>query len=292
MLERRSQHQENMSRSTWACELKFCNISMHNKTADVTLHVSVWVEMRVAVMSSSPRLVTLHVSVWVEMPISPLSVMYGESRSTWACELKCQACHTAPVDPSVTLHVSVWVEIAHIWHDTVCAERHAPRERVSWNSLWSLSVHSCCRHAPRERVSWNNCSPITIIQIYGHAPRERVSWNAWRRTWQRRDRRHAPRERVSWNVIGFNRLMKYKVTLHVSVWVEMIIVNSQSSAIKVTLHVSVWVEIGDFGDYTMTMFSHAPRERVSWNLNSRPTSQGHYVTLHVSVWVEIVFKKW
>ena len=165
--------------------------------------------------------------------------------------------------------------------------------------------------------------------------------------------RHAPRERVSWNVI-LSLLTKnfWKVTLHVSVWVEMMIRPTKRTAImsrstwacelksvktiyvryntKVTLHVSVWVEICwiciGINDYTSRStwacelnkdkqakqqrvfpsrstwacelkysrkppfperLSHAPRERVSWNISSMVLIQLLMVTLHVSVWVEM-----
>ena len=76
------------SRSTWACELKYTDstnyynagshaprerVSWNKKQQvnageqEVTLHVSVWVEMKSAAMQDLPLQVTLHVSVWVEM---------------------------------------------------------------------------------------------------------------------------------------------------------------------------------------------------------------------------------
>ena len=101
-----------VSRSTWACELKWKTSRSMGFWGDVTLHVSVWVEIY-------PR-------KWHENG----SVV---SRSTWACELKCNIftiyCLSlsghAPRERvswnkvnickickySVTLHVSVWVEI-------------------------------------------------------------------------------------------------------------------------------------------------------------------------------------
>ena len=79
---------------------------------------------------------------------------------------------------------------------------------------------------------------------------------------------HAPRERVSWNsTIGliFNALI---VTLHVSVWVEIVKLWQKCQVLVVTLHVSVWVEIYK---YDASYFNDT-------------------VTLHVSVWVEIFVK--
>ena len=54
---------------------------------------------------------------------------------------------------------------------------------------------------------------------------------------------HAPRERVSWNWQGMVIFLKCIVTLHVSVWVEILIKVNLSDIDRVTLHVSVWVEM-------------------------------------------------
>ena len=56
-----------LSRSTWACELKYYYANLG--------FIDLWV--------------TLHVSVWVEMKILTLHLTLQQSRSTWACELKC-----------------------------------------------------------------------------------------------------------------------------------------------------------------------------------------------------------
>ena len=76
----------------------------------VTLHVSVWVEIRFLIAVLTKWQVTLHVSVWVEMTNTLFAVIESRSRSTWACELKFAEC----VYPG--------------W-----GRSHAPRERVSWN---------------------------------------------------------------------------------------------------------------------------------------------------------------
>ena len=78
-----------------------------------------------------------------------------------------------------------------------------------------------------------------------------------------------------------------KVTLHVSVWVEMnmFLVGLEKSI--VTLHVSVWVEILVICTSCKTAIRHAPRERVSWNCQQKSSYRLYQVTLHVSVWVEI-----
>ena len=133
----------------------------------------------------------------------------------------------------------------------------------------------------------------------GHAPRERVSWN-----WKILPRRqnplcHAPRERVSWNFLLHLLMLSYRVTLHVSVWVEICKWLHWIFFSNVTLHVSVWVEIGVFeifvkfftsrstwacelkllsSEFLVTRNGHAPRERVSWNI--LPTAQKFHGRCH------------
>ena len=99
------------------------------------------------------------------------------------------------------------------------------------------------------------------------------------------------------------------VTLHVSVWVEMLWKSRDWRMVFVTLHVSVWVEMSNYlsnisvcsshaprervswnKTYLQTIIfvlCHAPRERVSWNVRGLKVAQWKMVTLHVSVWVEI-----
>ena len=169
------------------------------------------------------------------------------------------------------------------------APSHAPRERVSWNTLGAEMKPTTVRHAPRERVSWNEPITLDVWHCKRHAPRERVSWN---------DRDKKPCD------IGY-------VTLHVSVWVEIYSDDFVFWLCLVTLHVSVWVEIEDivlvkiatqsrstwacelkFKSFTWVFVNgwsrstwacelklnvnhllhfnhgHAPRERVSWNVRS------------------------
>ena len=121
-------------------------------------------------------IVTLHVSVWVEMRISLWRRWRWWSRSTWACELKssysvvtlqpsshaprervswnlCHKCHTFIID--VTLHVSVWVEIAR----AASLVSNISSSRSTWacelKFLYRLLPSHIPSHAPRERVSWN-----------------------------------------------------------------------------------------------------------------------------------------
>ena len=143
-----------LSRSTWACELKYRfgysemgDVSCHaprervswNRWGirnigswEVTLHVSVWVEIFRGVSALCELCVTLHVSVWVEIFRWLWAALKFMSRSTWACELK-------------------WFPALSSRKD-IC---HAPRERVSWNCYTYTCVFFEKRHAPRERVSWN-----------------------------------------------------------------------------------------------------------------------------------------
>ena len=165
----------------------------------------------------------------------------------------------------VTLHVSVWVEIWPL-PQRLLNRCHAPRERVSWNVIPYHWVFCFGGHAPRERVSWNYLYAPVNCKVLGHAPRERVSWNCYdtekisnatmsRSTWACELKfpvwpllseysSHAPRERVSWNC-------KFAIL---------------SWYLAVTLHVSVWVEIVVMIERKICGSSHAPRERVSWNV--------------------------
>ena len=187
----------------------------------------------------------------------------------------------------VTLHVSVWVEIYRsCWksHGMTC---HAPRERVSWNEKEKAKQKSPLSHAPRERVSWNEVFCSIWDTTKRHAPRERVSWNLIIKLKSRELFRHAPRERVSWNW-GCEYLftLVQQVTLHVSVWVEIFLLNEKWLYV---LSRSTWAcELKYISENTkVTISRHAPRERVSWNLQGCSEASYPLVTLHVSVWVEI-----
>ena len=208
------------SRSTWACELKFWKARQAERH-DVTLHVSVWVEIQI-----------LH----------RVRQRDNASRSTWACELKClwveirrtwfpghaprervswnpfQTCQHSV--ECVTLHVSVWVEIwnerhrgtgrgvtlhVSVWVEILCVTcavefmSHAPRERVSWNrKIWSQSFKALC-HAPRERVSWND----HMEELADILSESRSTWAC----------------ELKCMVCNANPRVT-SVTLHVSVWVE------------------------------------------------------------------------
>ena len=141
--------------------------------------------------------VTLHVSVWVEILNRKGVIM---------CFM-------------VTLHVSVWVEMRYLSISSVMLVSRSTwacelKFNVRWNyviismsrSTWACELkygclchaQSFCGHAPRERVSWNSAVEVCNSAAAGHAPRERVSWNRpWWHLWR-----------------------PIRVTLHVSVWVE------------------------------------------------------------------------
>ena len=167
--------------------------------AAVTLHVSVWVEIVMKHQSTMFYFVTLHVSVWVEIQGKADRVYQYRSRSTWACELKYRQARLGREWPYVTLHVSVWVEI---WPHCRLPETKEVTLHVSvWVEMKQLSM---------------------LLEVLSHAPRERVSWNMERIRSLERNERHAPRERVSWNMRVLMLDFRLLVTLHVSVWVEMV----------------------------------------------------------------------
>ena len=146
----------------------------------------------------------------------------------------------------VTLHVSVWVEMTRLRLLLTMA-----MSRSTWACELKLFIvyipELSVRHAPRERVSWNIPKNSCTIGEIGHAPRERVSWNAF---------------------IFLSCDCCILVTLHVSVWVEILYICLLLIFDFVTLHVSVWVEIFTAKVVNTRQNSHAPRERVSWNASS------------------------
>ena len=113
-----------------------------------------------------------------------------------------------------------------------------------------------------------------------------MSWNFWHYCCIQTFLGHAPRERVSWNDLLTDWCYPGEVTLHVSVWVEMLY--QTSSSIWHTSR-STWAcELKYLKSmYDTDEYSHAPRERVSWNANRKNTEYNCKVTLHVSVWVEM-----
>ena len=92
---------------------------------------------------------------------------------------------------------------------------------------------------------------------------------------------------MSWNISPKNRTVISRVTLHVSVWVE--IENRPTKSRNGVGHAPrervSWNYIAEAS--RAKVFSHAPRERVSWNEINLAHTRSLQVTLHVSVWVEI-----
>ena len=107
---------------------------------------------------------------------------------------------------------------------------------------------------------------VLLYRITGHAPRERVSWNA--------------------PVCLFNS--QALVTLHVSVWVEIMYRGIAFFRYNVTLHVSVWVEIMFFTSFVLDLLVTLHVSVWVEMHPQQPMLQQAWVTLHVSVWVEIM----
>ena len=146
----------------------------------------------------------------------------GESRSTWACELK-YFCKT--IWYWIKMSRSTWAcelksrTLAAFWK----RYRHAPRERVSWNNI-SIKPLICVVVTLHVSVWVEICQlhflilsdDVTLhVSVWVEISDEQMTpaINA----------RHAPRERVSWNIHCCHRRFLSSVTLHVSVWVEMLV---------------------------------------------------------------------
>ena len=158
-----------VSRSTWACELKLrYAVELWSKPL-VTLHVSVWVEMKHTSAYILTIPVTLHVSVWVEMcasrkhPPKPIVTLHV---SVW---VEMSSVLTVLTVKSVTLHVSVWVEMIVIV--SVVSFLYVTLHVSVWVEIFSR-MPSILRpgHAPRERVSWNvdTCSAFLALGVTLH----------------------------------------------------------------------------------------------------------------------------
>ena len=188
-----------MSRSTWACELKYL---WPVKGFVFWLSRSTWAcELKLAVNMERNRelIVTLHVSVWVEI-------------FAWFICLFAK---------NVTLHVSVWVEIQYVIRINHYP-RHAPRERVSWNSLWQ--VRPCLWLLSRS--TWACELKSSVMIVFWCVPSVTLHVSVW----------------VEISSVLYGTLNDF-VTLHVSVWVEIYGILGDYFNPVVTLHVSVWVEI-------------------------------------------------
>ena len=161
--------------------------------------MSVWVEILENMTEQQLKIVTLHMSVWVEMSKWCKEDFDTSSRSTWACELKFL---TMPKKTTIRKSRSTWA--------------------CELKSFCSVKLESLSGHAPHERVSWNVERWWYHEQSKSHAPHERVSWNCCQQEMQFQLPRHAPHERVSWNLSFIIIVHFVPVTLHVSVWVEIL----------------------------------------------------------------------
>ena len=253
-----------MSRSTWACELKFLLVitnrtqSCHAPRERVSWNC--WqVRWTWFLQGHAPRERVSWNMIWqsaipfikCHAPRERVSwnnyckiivAVFCSSRSTWACELKSAILFITILVSNVTLHVSVWVEITFIFQ---------MRVNLASRSTWACELKSPRTASPR-------CAA-------GHAPRERVSWNNSCRSERLVHLSHAPRERVSWNILCHASFFSHVVTLHVSVWVEIIVTEFFG---VVSLSRSTWAcELKLFLSMRFSWYSrcHAPRERVSWN---------------------------
>ena len=191
-----------------------------NHIYKVTLHVSVWVEIYLLRHKTMTFQVTLHVSVWVEIKIVATLQLFKQSRSTWACELK----FTISLNfVSSALSRSTWACELKCIICTVCSCHwsHAPRERVSWNSIFKVSGN----FSTASRSTWACELKCKSVQQHFGNLLSRSTWACelkWPhgRVGRYSQRGHAPRERVSWNVWSAMLIRGLPVTLHVSVWVE------------------------------------------------------------------------
>ena len=154
--------------------------------------MSVWVEINNWWNKYISSLVTLHVSVWVEIPSTVMTYSPPMSRSTWACELK-------------------FLKQAR--------KAKIVQSRSTWACELKCSTHSANRGKSASRSTWacelKYTNSVLALCVY----------------------RHAPRERVSWNSPYVNNFKSPCVTLHVSVWVEILVI---STGCKTAMSRSTW----------------------------------------------------
>ena len=144
----------------------------------------------------------------------------------------------------VTLHVSVWVEIHHLPHLAQNCNCHAPRERVSWNLLpyraqmfelnVTLHVSVWVEIEKFGYTSWTDCVTLHVrvwVEIFCLLHKSFMGGS--RSTWA-----CELKFNVRWNYVI--------VSMSRSTW---------ACELKCTVVSSHW-----------NRYSHAPRERVSWNL--------------------------
>ena len=230
------------SRSTWACELKSALFTASHIALQVTLHVSVWVEIFSLQIHSYCRTSRSTWACELKSRWSASATASMESRSTWACELKWTWSHRLCYAVCVTLHVSVWVEI-----DVPLVLRPWDLSRSTWACELKFAFVGFYKFCHRSRSTWACELKLNSLISPYCVPRSRSTWAC----------------ELKFSVILLLSLQM--VTLHVSVWVEILNVALSDNVRSVTLHVSVWVEI-----------------ELHFLCMTPPI-----VTLHVSVWVEI-----
>ena len=143
-----------MSRSTWACELKyFLGIT----EVDSLCHAP---RERVSWNNSAGLYLC---SRWCHAPRERVSWNKNKpwkqsnmvtSRSTWACELKYSLLNAKSNAITVTLHVSVWVEIG-IPPPMILSRSSRSTWACELKLMFTIKMEVPYCHAPRERVSWN-----------------------------------------------------------------------------------------------------------------------------------------
>ena len=109
------------------------------------------------------------------------------SRSTWACELKCEILLSIEIIWIVTLHVSVWVEI----HCKIIVSALST-SRSTWACELKSKICFPISTTFSSRSTWAcelKCQRFVL-----------TTWKNWR---------HAPRERVSWNLFLLHLLMLF-----------------------------------------------------------------------------------
>ena len=209
-----------LSRSTWACELKFTINHLYIK-----------------VISSR--------STWAcELKSHPQQALHWRKRH-------------APrerVSWNIPFVMPYRLEVGHAPRERVSwnckkerereeQEGHAPRERVSWNVISppKYSSHHVTLHVSVwveiSSITWRSCSfSVTLhVSVWVEMPQNELQ-NIFKLVTLH----------VSvWVEIRLGKVQRLwlHVTLHVSVWVEMSMFGSFSGFQFVTLHVSVWVEI-------------------------------------------------
>ena len=126
---------------------------------------------------TTPEQVTLHVSVWVEMiKLSLMRMKTTKSRSTWACELKSTfKRHLQRADTSrSTWACELKYDRRGWWHSFA-------KSRSTWACELKFPYSFQISLLLMSRSTWACELKYSFSKNHkrenGHAPRERVSWN-------------------------------------------------------------------------------------------------------------------